>query len=189
MESGIYQIHNTVNNNRYVGSAVNIKSRWSKHMGDLRRGTHYNAHLQSAWNKYGEVNFNFMVIEEVEKSELIIREQHYIDCLSPEYNILPIAGSPLGSKHSEETKTKIGTSNKGRIVSPETRYKIGLKSLGRVFTEEVKMKLSNIRKGKKQSPEHVLNRTSKQVGQRRSEETRKKMSEAQYKRWDKQVYK
>ena len=31
-----------------------------------------------------------------EQSELITREQYYIDLLKPEYNILPAAGSLLG---------------------------------------------------------------------------------------------
>ena len=39
------------------------------------------------------------------------REQYYLDCLKPEYNILKIAGSSLGFKHSEETKVKIKEKN------------------------------------------------------------------------------
>jgi hypothetical protein len=35
------------------------------------------------------------------------REQYYFDLLKPEYNILPTAGSRLGSKHSEESLAKI----------------------------------------------------------------------------------
>lgn len=35
---------------------------------------------------------------------ILSREQHYLDSLDPEYNINPIAGSRLGSVHSEESK-------------------------------------------------------------------------------------
>lgn len=37
----------------------------------------------------------------------MVREQYYIDSLNPEYNILKMAGSRLGHKHSEETKAKL----------------------------------------------------------------------------------
>lgn len=40
-----------------------------------------------------------------EIENLISREQHSIDSLSPGYNILKVAGSSLGFKHSEETLT------------------------------------------------------------------------------------
>jgi hypothetical protein len=46
---------------------------------------------------------------------LIVREQYYIDNINPEYNILKIAGSRLGSKHSVETLLKF----KNRRLSEE----------------------------------------------------------------------
>jgi group I intron endonuclease len=36
----------------------------------------------------------------------IEREQYYLTSLKPEYNILKVAGSPLGFKHSKETIAK-----------------------------------------------------------------------------------
>lgn len=50
----------------------------------------------------------------------IEREQHYLDHLKPEYNILKVAGSPLGFKHSAETIAKL----KGRKKSLETIAKM-----------------------------------------------------------------
>jgi len=38
------------------------------------------------------------------KNLLIEREQYYLDNLKPEYNILKIANSRLGSKQSEQLK-------------------------------------------------------------------------------------
>ena len=43
----------------------------------------------------------------------IEREQYYLTSLKPKYNILKVAGSLLGYKHSEETKGKL----KGRILT------------------------------------------------------------------------
>ena len=41
------------------------------------------------------------------REKCIKREQHYLNLLKPEYNILNTAGSLLGFKHSNETKAKI----------------------------------------------------------------------------------
>lgn len=38
---------------------------------------------------------------------MLAREQHYIDTLKPEYNLLQVAGSSLGYKHTEETIVKL----------------------------------------------------------------------------------
>ena len=57
--------------------------------------------------KYGYSGFCLYILEYCEPSILLEREQYYIDTLNPEYNILKIAGSSLGFKHSEETIAKL----------------------------------------------------------------------------------
>lgn len=108
MNSGIYKIVNNITGDIYVGSAVDIKRRFRKHKSDLNLHRHPNIILQRAFDKYGEVNLLFDIIECVNnKNNLIVKEQHYIDTLNPKYNILKIAGSRLGHKSSEETKQKL----------------------------------------------------------------------------------
>lgn len=102
--SGIYCIRNIRNNKRYVGSAVNIAARYRTHKYDLRRGKHHSPHLQNSWVKHGPDAFEFVVLEECAVDELIQREQCWMDSLSPEYNVLPNAGSNLGYRWSEEQK-------------------------------------------------------------------------------------
>jgi len=112
MKSGIYTIINQVNGKFYIGSACNIKRRWAEHKRRLNRGVHKNKHLRNAWNKYGEENFKFKVLEPVEnKEDLLDREQWWMDLLKPEYNISLTAGSQLGFKHSEESKQKMSGEN------------------------------------------------------------------------------
>jgi group I intron endonuclease len=53
------------------------------------------------------VAFFFFYLEYCEPANAITREQYYIDLLKPEYNILQVAGSRMGSKHTEETKAKL----------------------------------------------------------------------------------
>lgn len=63
--SVIYKIINTVNGKFYVGSTIDPRVRFQNHRRLLRKGKHHCAHLQAAWNKYGESKFVFTVVETV----------------------------------------------------------------------------------------------------------------------------
>lgn len=112
-ESGIYEIVNLVNGKRYVGSALNLRQRWQGHRSRLRQQKHHSAHLQAAWNKYGEDSFDFRVLERCGRDELLDREQHHID-IGCHYNKSPTAGSPLGVKHSDQTRQRMSESRRGK---------------------------------------------------------------------------
>ena len=74
-KTGIYCIRNQVNKKIYIGSTKNsFTIRKNKHLCLLRKNTHYNEHLQNAWNYYKEENFSFEILficlpEECEKYE------------------------------------------------------------------------------------------------------------------------
>ena len=87
MKSGIYQIINTITNDLYIGSSINLKYRKNRHSKDLRKGNHHSVILQRAVNKYGIINFKFRIIELCEKELLISKVQYYIHKLKPKYNI------------------------------------------------------------------------------------------------------
>jgi hypothetical protein len=81
--------------------------------------------------KYGYSKFSLEILEYCQPSEVISREQYFIDFLQPEYNILKTAGSSLGYKHDEEARAKMSTSKKGqnhpmfgKTPNQETIYKI-----------------------------------------------------------------
>jgi group I intron endonuclease len=74
--------------------------------------------------KYGYSSFTLEILEYCEPSVVISREQKFIDLLKPDYNILKIAGSSLGFKHSKETKLKISSILRDRIWTPEYKAKI-----------------------------------------------------------------
>lgn len=94
MKAYIYQIRNKVNQKIYVGSTrqKDPKTRWyTGHINFLKRGDHNNQRLQHSFNKHGEENFVFEVLEEFECDGVTCiqeREQAYIDKLNPEYNIV-----------------------------------------------------------------------------------------------------
>lgn len=103
---GVYSIVNTLSNDLYIGSAVNIKYRWRRHRKDLESNGHHSIVLQRAYNKYGKEAFRFEVLEECSRDQLVDLEQGYLDKLSPKYNICRFAYSSLGRKDSKETIEK-----------------------------------------------------------------------------------
>ena len=83
---GIYRIKNLINGKCYYGSSKKIEKRWKTHLNQLRNKKHINCILQNAWNKYGENNFIFEIVEECELEKLFEVEQKYIDTCG-DYNI------------------------------------------------------------------------------------------------------
>lgn len=125
--SGVYEIRNTLNNKRYIGSSINIYRRWRDHKRMLNLSVHPNKHLQSAWNKYGEKHFVFKILETCEpiKDTILFLEQKYLD-LKPEYNNSPTAGSNLGWKPTEEFRAKCRERMKGKMNIPKEIVKLGI---------------------------------------------------------------
>lgn len=89
-----------------------------------------------------------------------------------------------GYRHTKETKKLLGELNKKRIVTEETRKKLGLvwkDKKRKPFTEEHRQKISQAAKKQKRS---VLSEESKQKisaankGRKRTEEQKKRISEA-----------
>jgi group I intron endonuclease len=98
---GIYEIVNTMNNHRYVGSSKDIYGRWVQHQRKLRTNQHHCTYLQNAWKLYGESVFEFCILEKTENTPEVLfdREQYWCDyyinqniCL---YNVSPIVVSPM----------------------------------------------------------------------------------------------
>lgn len=58
-----YQIKNKINQKSYTGITINLEGRWSKHKRELRSNVHHSIRLQNAWNKYGENEFDFILLE------------------------------------------------------------------------------------------------------------------------------
>jgi group I intron endonuclease len=186
--SGIYSIVNLINGKIYVGSAVNINKRWKNHKIELRLDRHCNIYLQSAWNKYGEENFSFVVLEYCEREKLIEREQFWIDwnnCCNREigYNLAPKAGSLLGFKPSAETLAKLSVARTGKKRSDAAKAAIKAgwekrRAAGPV-SEETKRKLSESHKGKIPSEETRIKMRAKTY----TDEQKSKMSQKSKERW------
>lgn len=107
---GVYFIVNIINGKKYIGSStMKIKHRIQHHFSELKRNNHKNTHLQNAWNLYGEDNFVFEIVINLEKDQCFIKEQEYLDNTedSKRYNINPLAtGTPSLSKETIEKRGK-----------------------------------------------------------------------------------
>ena len=121
--SGIYKITNTQSNKCYIGSSVNIRKRCREHIIRLKNKSHPNDYLQNSFNKYGELNFIFEVVENVlDFNNLLIREGFFICSLSPQYNLAKLDLNGFKTL-SEETKKKIGVKSAEKFVkNPELKY-------------------------------------------------------------------
>jgi len=96
---------NNINGKVYVGSAINLSKRLIPyyHKSELFRNKQS---IIKALAKYGHEIFTLEILEYVKwqkNDELLKREQFIFDLLQPEYNILRLAYSMLGFKHSQET--------------------------------------------------------------------------------------
>jgi len=91
-KQGVYKILNLLNGNLYIGSTkMTFLKRYHHHISMLRNNKHKNAHLQNAFNKYGENNFSFEILEICSKENCLLREQYYLDNNNNLYNINPFA--------------------------------------------------------------------------------------------------
>lgn len=185
INAGVYCIINKINDKKYVGSSIDIEKRWQQHKSDLGRRCHANYHLQKAWDKYGEENFEFRVLVYTDPDEAVALEdnllKNYPDLF--EYNISRDATAPmLGRVHLEESKQKISKAlsgennpNFGKHRSKETKRKLSEAlsgennpNFGKHPTEATRAKMSKAQSGEN----HPL------FGKHHREETRAKMSKA-----------
>ena len=116
LKTGIYKITCLSNNRIYIGSAAAFKASDSKkgfyrglqrHISDLNSNKHKNKILQNSWNKYGQSNFKFEILEFCEPYSCSKKEQHYLDILKPYYPI----GFNICTNSLNNTKTIVKNSN------------------------------------------------------------------------------
>jgi len=170
MTGGVYQIRNLMSGKRYVGSAKSLARRWVQHRSALFRGKHTNAHLQAAWVKDGPAAFAFKPLLICAPKDLIGYENRCFVGFKPEYNIVPVAGSRLGTTHSPKTRERMSAAQKGRIFTPEHRANLSAACKGRTFTLEHCANLGVAAEGRTLSPEHRAILVASNRGRKRSPE-------------------
>lgn len=142
----IYEIVNSANGKKYIGKHIGDTpdNRWYGHKSGLNRNKHYNCHLQSAWNKYGEDIFEFNVIETGIETidDLNLKEVFYIE----KYNTMDdrfgynLREGGSGGTPSEESIKKLSKSLLEGFKNGRITWNIGVPR-----TDKEKQKMSGTR--------------------------------------------
>lgn len=120
-KSGVYKIECLPTKKVYIGRSQQIYTRWAQHRSKLRNNKHINHYLQNSWNKYGQEQFKFSIIEELPKDNQLLEERELMwmkifDSTNNDYG--------FNIKHSTITKA-FEERNKGTAVkTKELKNKI-----------------------------------------------------------------
>ena len=120
---GIYKIFQKSTNKFYVGSTtVNFYNRIMAHYFLLESNTHDNNYLQNSWSKYTKEDFDFEILEIcTDKSNVLIREQFYIDTLDACNQKIAFNLNPKASETPKLTEEQL--IKRGKVLSKINKEK------------------------------------------------------------------
>jgi group I intron endonuclease len=167
---GIYMIRNKITGKGYIGqTANNFGDRRDSNFAKLRHNKHDNIDLQEDWNNFGEENYEFVVLEDLESPRNIDeREKFWIAKFKSE-------GKSFNQQNGGKGYSGLHlTDNAKKIIGEKNR----LHNLGKKASEETKLKMSASHKGLKQSLEHIERTRQRMIGTHLSDSTKQKISMA-----------
>jgi group I intron endonuclease len=137
-KAGVYMLLCNTSAKYYIGSSINLENRLKQYYSPVVRQNE-DFIIYRALNKYGLNNFSLIILEicEPDRTTCLVLEQLAFEIWKPEYNILTVAGSPIGFVHSDETRALMSA------------LKIGEKNAfyGKTHTLEVKQLLKELNSG------------------------------------------
>ena len=66
---GVFQVRNTGNDKIFVSSSTNLNGIWNRMKFELNMGKHRNKALQADWKMFGEAQFKYEILSELEETE------------------------------------------------------------------------------------------------------------------------
>lgn len=154
---GVYLLMIDGNKHLYLGSTHNLKVRISTHVAALARGTHYNQHLQRAYNQNPVVLAMPLPTECATgalKGEQELLNEFYDTGLL--FNMARDAVAPMrGRTRTPETNEKMRQAMLGRKHSHETIELLKVRAKERGVPQSTIDASAAARKGKPLSPEHI----------------------------------
>ena len=154
---GVYEIKNVITKHTYIGSSKDIEKRVMNHANRYYNGASKSTKLQKAFVEYDIANFVYDVLVICDSHMLSFYEQRFIIALNPEYNL---ARTVKRVDMADSTKMKLSVYNAGKKKSDAHRNNI-----------------ANALVGNKNGAGN-----NNWLGKKRSDETRKRMSESQKRR-------
>ena len=148
--------HTSPSGKVYIGITVQTPAkRWGREGAGYKHSPHFLAAIQ----KYGWDNIRHEIVAEglsqveAEQLEIELIAKYKATDKAHGYNIE--LGGSTGPKHSETTRIKIGTANRGRIWSPESRQKLREYKLAHPTNPETAKKIGDANRGRKHRQETI----------------------------------
>ena len=182
----IYKVTNKINGKIYIGQTIkSLAERWGQHCRSKK-----NTFFSRAIQKYGKENFTVEQIDVAcDRDELDKKEQYwiaYFDSMNPQKGYNLTSGGFTNKHISDDVKKRISQSEKGKIVSAETRLKISISGkgkhkerLGVKVSESTKKKLSELNKGERHP----------QYGTKKTQAVKHKIKQAVKNLWESKEFK
>src|SRR5579872_5334393 len=110
---GIYLFKSSANGKIYIGQSIILKTRKGCHFNSLKRQTHRNKYLQRHYNKYGQSDLGFSILEFCPQEKLNEREIFWIKKLK--------SLAPNGFNLTEGGDCPIRARKRHTIINVETK--------------------------------------------------------------------
>lgn len=130
--TGVYSICfiNSIKRKFYIGSAgikdpnysseEGFRNRWKRHLSDLKKGKHHSIKLQRAYDKYGEKEMTFSVVEECPPEKCKELENIYLKKFNSCKNGYNIASDSIRSRYGiKNTKESLDKQRATRRLARE----------------------------------------------------------------------
>lgn len=201
MYCGIYKISNKTNSKVYIGSTSNFERRKRDHFRNLNNKSHINIKLQNSFNKHGENNFEFTIIEkhligEMTTAELFALETKWMNHYNSKkcgYNIADACGGDMITNHPNEKEIrKTAGESLSKTMQSMTQKERSLKygkfgkdnkNYGIPRSQETLNKMSKSMSGEKHwfhgktlSKDHIEKIALKNKGKKRTEQVKQLFS-------------
>lgn len=184
--TGVYCWRNLVNGKVYVGQSVSVLARKQAHNSMLRRGVHFNKHLQSSWDKYGKDSFTWELLVECAEDELDAQECYFLEklnALDADKGYNHWSGGHTNRRHSDETKRKISEANRRRVWTQAQKDAQSLRASGHVVSEEARRKMREAATGRHHSKSACEKMSRDRTGRAWTWARRKHANEKNEQKW------
>lgn len=132
------------NNKAYIGlTSRSCNERWKNQNRDAMNGENGSYKLYNALRKYDYQTEDIILHSFKTKTELDLAERIIIKMYNSQKNGYNIDGGGFNGNHSEETKKKIGASQKGRKRSKKTKERMKNSQIGKKLSNQTKKSISD----------------------------------------------